>query len=103
MADAYPTPSYAATIWIAGNEICLGFSETRNSPGHTTRLPCTEKGLQVALQILRARQALPSGSSQVATLAEPTQFNLDRELMKYQKRVTLSADPDEALKELGLI
>ncbi len=98
----YPTPAYAATIWLAGNEICLGFSATSTTPGHTSRLPATEKGMLVALQILRARQALPSGTSQISTLAEPTQFNIERELLKYQKRVKLSDDPDEALKELGL-
>ena len=59
MSNSYPTPAYAATIWMAGDKIMLGFEATSSQPGHTIQVPNTEKGLAVALQILQARQALP--------------------------------------------
>jgi hypothetical protein len=90
---SYPTPAYAATIWVAGDKIMLGFEETRCTEGHCIAVPMTDKGLAAAIKILQARAALPQGNSQVSTMAEPTQFMLDREILKYQKRTML---PEEA-------
>jgi len=96
----YPLPAYAANIWLAGDKLMLGFPETRNSPGHAVALPATERGLQVALQLLHERMVLPA-ESKIGTRAEPTQAWIEEEVKKLKARQKLSDDPDEALKQLG--
>ncbi len=99
----YPIPAYAATIWMAGNDIMLAFGETSTTPGHTCRIPNTEKGMAVVVAILSARRNLPEGGSEaskIGTGAEPTQFNIEREMLRLGVKQSLPRDPDLALARL---
>ena len=99
MTSPYPVPHYAATIWLAGNDIMLGFEQTAEAKGFSIRIPANEKGLAIAMQILRDREKLATPAT-TGTRAEPTQHILDAWMREYRKKVELPKDVGEALKEL---
>ena len=108
MSD-YPLPSYAASIWIAGDQIQCGFD------GHTVAFPNTEVGLTLLLAVLRER-GRAGVSNVIGTPSSPTQYGVERalvndrrynELLRAMNAAKATSDAERAesiawLKELGL-
>ena len=81
----YPVPSYAANIWVVGNEIHLALPPLEgNKQGHTVVLPWNAKALDHLLRILRQR-ATQVRPLNIATPAGPTQWDIEQ-LMKAVKK-----------------
>lgn len=85
-SDPYPLPSYAASIWLAGDDLCIVF------PGsHTVRIPRSKlstdadgpaetRGWVVLISLLTARRR--GGDSRIATPAAPIQYSIDGALLR---------------------
>jgi len=107
MSD-YPVPSYAANIWIVGDQVHAGFD------GHTVAFPNTETGLTLLLAVLRERGRAKSLA--ISTWASPTKYQVERalvndarynELLKHMNAAKAVSDAERQesiawLKELGL-
>lgn len=76
MSD-YPLPSYAAHIWVAGDELKLSLPSPLDAPSHVLTLPNTEKGLALALTILRERER---EFGTIGRKSAPTQYMVERQL-----------------------
>jgi len=107
----YPLPSYAASIWIAGDDLMIAFpGQGPESKGHTIKLPSSETGLKTALKIMRARSH--AEDLRLANKGTPSQWEAEQD-MKYASwlkamKKTKAADAEEKaeaeafLAELGL-
>lgn len=73
----YPVPGYAAQIWIAGDELKLALPSPLDAPSHTVTLPNNERGLALALQILRERE---HDFGTIGRASAPTQYMTERQL-----------------------
>lgn len=80
MRDDYPVPDYAAYIWIAGDQVCIGFPPTVGTKAHTVKFPNTENGLLVALGVLRERSRAPHNKLTIGNKCEPTGYMVERAL-----------------------
>lgn len=112
MTEKYPVPSYAANIWIAGDKLWLGFpSPEPGVRGHSVPLPCNEKGMAVAVSILREREHTPR-TNWLGTKGAPTRWDIEHD-KKYnallnamnESKKTTEAEKAAAqafLEELGL-
>jgi hypothetical protein len=102
MSD-YPVPSYAANIWIAGDKIMLGFPSTVGGRSHSVALPMTDKGLAVALDILKERST--STIMSIGTRAAPTKWNIENDA-RYNAFIRVKREQEQnveqILKELQL-
>lgn len=76
--DDYPLPSYAAYIWIAGDEVHIQFPPTVGTKSHTVKFPNTANGLLILLDALRQRGR--EGKLVIGTRGEPTQYAVERAL-----------------------
>lgn len=106
----YPLPSYAAHIWLTGDEINLTFPSPLDAPAHTVRFPANERGMKLALSILRDRASADrSDSLKLGHKAAPTQYMTEaryREItasIARDKAATAQeqAEAEGLLKELG--
>lgn len=107
MSD-YPLPSYAASIWIAGDQVHAAFD------GHTVAFSNTVMGLKLLLGVLRERQH--STINCIGMESSPTRYQVERALVNDQRynfllremnkaKVASEAEKAESiawLKELGL-
>lgn len=113
MNEQYPLPSYAAHIWIAGNDIFIQFPPClAQDRVHTVKIPNTENGTLLLLDILRRRQS----EVHLGLKGTPTQYEVERTLagdrkyaewLKELKRTRdvsaqEKAESEAFLKELGL-
>jgi hypothetical protein len=107
----YPLPSYAAHIWIANGQLCLGFpSPKEGAREHMVTLPLSDKGLAVAIDILREREK--DRFNTLGTAGAPCRRQVEDELKRDQKYNEIlramsvsKSERDEAakwLEELGL-
>lgn len=93
MSDKYPLPSYAATIWTVGDRIRLSLPSPLDAPDHVVEFPATEKGLELALETLKARER-SERSLTIGARGAPSQHQVERALAD-DKRM------NEWLKEMG--
>lgn len=81
----YPVPSYAAHLWVVGDQIKLGLPPLeQNQQSHTVSMPFTIAGMQALLMILRDRERQRVRQT-VGTKAAPTQYNVE-EMLKLMKK-----------------
>lgn len=56
MAERYPLPDYAVSVWVAGDNLMVAFpGRGPEGKGHTIILPVSEHGLKTAINILKDR------------------------------------------------
>lgn len=110
----FPLPSYAAHIWIAGDEIKLVLPSPLDAPAHVLTLPNNERGMERALAILREREH--ESHSTLGKPSAPTQHQTDRALhndARYNawlremrenstERQREKAEAEQFLKDIGL-
>jgi len=108
MSD-YPLPSYAASVWVVGDQVHAGFD------GHTVAFPNTETGLTLLLAVLRER-ARDNAFNKIGTKSSPTKYAVERalvndkrynELLRAMHAAKAVSDTERQesiawLKELGL-
>lgn len=118
MADKYPLPIYAVSVWVAGDNLFVAFPGTVSEQGHTIKLPASAGGLQVAVQIMKDRAQ--AQDLRLSNKGTPSQWEADKlaawgkalkrdkeeKIAKLEaKKAALRREADEAsefLKELGL-
>lgn len=112
----YPLPSYAASIWLSSDEIHLAFPSPLDAPSHVVKFPANERGLALALAILRERSKIESATDAlIGTKAAPVQYDVEemyRQITASPKFKELEAkkavsemekkEATEFLAELGL-
>lgn len=70
-----PAPSYAATIWLAGQNLMVYFeSPDPGARGHTIHVPATQLGMSGLLKILREREL--AGAQKIGNKSDPTQADM---------------------------
>ena len=116
--SSYPLPTYAVSVWIAGDSLMVAFPGTVTEQGHTIKLPASPAGLKTALDIAKARSE--AQDLRLGNRGTPSQWEADKmaawgaalkrgmeervEALE-AKRAAAAAERDEAaefLKELGL-
>jgi hypothetical protein len=113
MSEAYPLPAHAAYIWVAGADLFLGLPPVPGgTKGHQVRLPATDRGLAVALDILRERARAPGvphryGGHVIGTKGAPVQYDIEEVLRRLGKpspgaRAEELREAEDLLKEAGL-
>lgn len=90
--SGYPLPSYATTIWLASDHLCVALPSGPNGKAHTVRIPlakCSieqseggstlgrQLGWQALLEILKTRAAAASRPVRLGDRAAPVQYDLD--------------------------
>jgi type IV secretory pathway VirB9-like protein len=112
MSD-YPLPSYAAHIWTIGDKIVLRFPSPLDAPAHTVQFPNNEKGMALALSILKERE---HSNNLLGSKGAPSEYQVERELANDKKynewikqmqessaeRQKEKAEAEAFLAELGL-
>lgn len=112
--SGYPLPSYAATIWLAGENICIALPSGASQKSHTIRIPvakCSietsewgeplarQRGWMVLLDILKQRQQLREAP--IGTRAAPVQYDIEEMLRAIQpKRYTTSGQEEISYDDL---
>ena len=87
----YPAPSYAASIWTAGENIHMTLPPVYGQErGHSVIFPNKPEGWLAIAMILRDRETKERSRSIIGTAAAPTQWDIDIVLkaMKAGKTVT---------------
>ena len=111
---SYPPPSYAATIWLVGDQLMLSFPSPEHARNHTVAIPTTDKGFTALVSILKNRD---SGPNWIGTKGAPTGMDLAKALesdkafnewLKKQGHEKAQKDADaealaSELEELGLL
>lgn len=110
----YPIPSYAASIWITGDHLWLGFPPiSEGEQGHSVPYPLTNRGLLLAIETLKHRRR---GERMLGEAGSPSRYQVERELYHDPKyniilaalargKEASAAEAQEAgkfLEELGL-
>ena len=111
MSD-YPVPTYAANIWVVGDELWLGFPPlVEGGHGHSVPFPCNERGLALALAAIRERSA---GSLHIGLRGSPTRYQVEQDLkndakynevlraMQEAKKPKLDPEMEALMADLGL-
>lgn len=90
--SGYPLPSYATTIWLAGDHLCLALPSGPDSKPHIVRVPIakcsiertdggstksTQLGWQAILEILKQRAATQERPVRLGDRAAPVQYDMD--------------------------
>lgn len=90
--SGYPLPSYATTIWLAGEHLHLALPSGPDGKAHTIRIPlakCSieqteggstlgrQMGWQALLAILKERSALANRPVRLGDRAAPVQYDID--------------------------
>lgn len=76
MSD-YPIPSYAVSLWVAGDQLWLAFPPLDGERGHSVPYPLTERGIALALETLKHRRL---GARSLGEAGAPTRYQVEREL-----------------------
>lgn len=120
MSDRFPPPSYALSLWLAGDTVMIAVPEAGTIPIPLTRLePQTSdfgsvvsgnRGLAVLLDILRARMA--SRAPQIGQPPAPVRYDVEQALASDEKykawqeamnqMAETKAEAKEFLKGLGI-
>lgn len=113
MSD-YPLPSYAAHIWITGDEINLAFPSPLDARSHTVKFPATNRGLTLALHLLRQRER-DGVTNTIAKAGAPTQYQVEEiyKTISYNEKLASlnskravsaeeKAEAEAFLQEIGL-
>lgn len=110
MSD-YPVPSYAASIWVTGDTLWLGFASPINGHAHSVPFPATDKGLKLAMTTLHERE---KGRLLISQRGAPTRYEVERALhsdkrynemlkaMQEAKKPKLDPEVEALMKEIGL-
>jgi hypothetical protein len=78
MAETYPIPGYAVTIWVAGDDLWIAFpGQGPEAKGHSVRLPASAAGLSTAIAILKERAKAPD--LKLGHRGTPTQYELEQD------------------------
>lgn len=107
----YPLPAYAASIWVAGDNLMVQFpGQGPEGREHTIKLPVHENGLKTAIKILKDRAQAEALT--IANRGTPSQWQAENDaryrafhkaLQKDRKdREQEKREAEEFLKELGL-
>jgi len=111
MTERYPIPSYAVSLWVAGDDLWLAFpGQGPEERGHSIRLPATVAGMQTAIAVLRERSQ--AKSLKLGERGTPTQYELEQDRKYGAILAAMKADSEEKraerakaqaeLEELGL-
>ena len=105
----YPVPDYAATFWVAGDNLMITFPPQRGEHSHTIKLPISEGGLKTAIQILKDRAH--ATDLRIANRGTPSQWEVENDA-RYKALVAIrrqeasqsrsNRSADDLLKELEL-
>lgn len=122
-SSGYPLPSYATTIWLDGNNICLALPSGPDSKAHVIRIPLakcsieksaggsvlgTQMGWQALLEVLRQRRATQKRPIRLGDRASPVQYDIEAMLgavrnapaaRKFDQRGAQQIDYDDLLFE----
>ena len=110
MSDSYPLPSYAAYVWLKGDQLCLSLpSPEQGARAHQVQVPLNEAGLKCLVEILKGRER---EQTWLSLKGAPTKRQIEDELKRdakynaWLKAMRVSQqEKDEAakfLEELGL-
>lgn len=109
-ADKYPLPSYAVSVWVAGDNLMVAFPGIASEQGHTIKLPASAAGFQTIVRILRDRAT--AQDLRLGNAGTPSQYDLEADqryaiilkAMKSEDDAARSAKAQAAreLQELGL-
>jgi hypothetical protein len=84
MPEAYPLPSYACSLWVAGDDLMVAFpGQGPEERGHTIRLPASAGGLTAVIKILRERAS--AASTKLSARGTPSQYEVERALAHDRK------------------
>lgn len=111
MAEFYPIPSYAVSLWVAGDDLWLAFpGQGPEGKGHSVRLPASLAGMQTAVALLRDRSQ--AKDLKLGNRGTPTQYELEQDRKYGAILAAMAADTQEKrevrakaqaeLAELGL-
>lgn len=124
MTDRYPPPSYAITLWLAGDAIMLAIPEAGTIPIPLERLEPQvndfgavvpgNRGLAVLLDLLRSRMA--SRAPTIGQPAAPVRYDVEQALANDEKykvwlaaltedkaaKAEAKAEAERVLSEIGL-
>lgn len=111
MPETYPLPSYAISLWVAGDDLWLAFpGQGPEGKGHSVRLPASLAGMQTAVSILRDRAT--AKDLKLGARGTPTQYELEQDRKYGAILAAMRADTTERreaqaraareLEELGL-
>lgn len=124
MTDRYPPPSYAISVWLAGDAIMLAIPEAGTIPIPLERLEPQvndfgaivpgNRGLAVLLDLLRSRMA--SRSPTIGQSAAPVRYDVEQALANDEKykiwlaaltedkaaKAEAKAEAEKVLSEIGL-
>lgn len=76
MAESYPLPSYAVSMWVTGDSLMVAFPGTVSEKGHTIKLPASAGGLDAAIRIMKDRAA--AADLRLGNAGTPTQYDIER-------------------------
>ena len=96
----YPIPSYCVYAWLNGDQLHVTFPPTLGTKSHTVLFPANEKGMALFLSVLKERKP---GEIPIGSKAEPTQYQVERALVKdkkYNEWLKAMQVTDARLKEL---
>jgi hypothetical protein len=107
----YPIPSYAVSLWVAGDALHVAFPGTLSEQGHTITLPASAAGMTTAIKIMANRQHAKDLRLR-ASPATPTQYDVENDA-RYKAWIKAMDDGRKAavmdakeaekfLEELGL-
>lgn len=104
----YPSPSYAAAIWVAQDgKFAVSFPPLPGrEKGHTVLIPCSEDGMKMLRSILNQRsEHYVDGTALIGTKASPTQYNI-AEMIRAMKVKKIEPKKDGSnivsIEEIGL-
>lgn len=75
MAEKYPLPDYAVSVWVAGDNLMVAFPGTRSEQGHTIKLPASPAGFATVVRILRDRST--ARDLRLGNAGTPAQYDLE--------------------------
>lgn len=76
MPETYPLPSYAISLWVAGDDLWLAFpGQGPEGKGHSVRLPASQAGMATAITILRERAQ--AERLELGNRGTPTQYEIE--------------------------
>ena len=128
MAETFPLPRYAASIWLAGDNLMLGLPPSDgHERGHTVVIPlskCASQraigewehdhgvvdlsryastvGFTTLLSVLAERERAGRISPRLGERSEPTQYNIDEILRRVTRYTARGEVAGTSLADLGL-
>ena len=97
MSEKYPLPDYAASFWVAGDDLWIAFSgQGPEERGHSIRLPASAAGFATAIQIMRDRSQ--AHDLKLGNRGTPTQYEIENDA-RYKALVKARAEDRAATAE----